>query len=93
MHEADRKKRDWESRLEIQAGVFIVYGLAACVMATLQAYWPGGKPLSPLVAVVLAIWATHLNKTHPVAGICEVDQADYQNGSAPYEPRGNGGGF
>ena len=65
MHEADRKKRDWESRLEIQAGVFIVYGLAACVMATLQAYWPGGKPLSPLVAVVLAIWATFHAQPRP----------------------------
>ena len=65
MHEADRKKRDWESRLEIQAGVFIVYGLAACMMATLQAYWPGGKPLSPLVAVVLAIWATFHAQPRP----------------------------
>lgn len=57
-HGPDREKRDWESRLEIQAGVFIVYGLAACMTATLQAYWPGGEPLSPLVAVTLAIWAT-----------------------------------
>jgi uncharacterized membrane protein YoaK (UPF0700 family) len=58
MHKPDREKKDWESRLEIQVGVFIVYGLAACMVAALQVYWPGAAPLSPLVAVSLAIWAT-----------------------------------
>jgi uncharacterized membrane protein YoaK (UPF0700 family) len=63
--ELDGDKREWESRLEIQAGVFIVYGLAACMIATLQKYWPGGEPFSPLIAVVLAFLTTFRSETNP----------------------------
>jgi len=56
-NEPGRDKRDWDSRLEIQAGVFIVYGLAASMIATLQ--------LSPLIAVLLALLATFRSRPFP----------------------------
>ena len=65
MNEPGRDKRDWESRLEIQAGVFIAYGLAACLIATLQIYCPRGEPLSPLIAVALALLATFRSQPYP----------------------------
>ena len=65
LNEPGRDKRDWESRLEIQAGVFVVYGLAACMIATLQIYCPKGEPLSPLIAVALALLATFRSQPYP----------------------------
>jgi uncharacterized membrane protein YoaK (UPF0700 family) len=40
--EVERDSSDRESRFEIQAGALIAYGLAVCMVAALQTYWPRG---------------------------------------------------
>jgi uncharacterized membrane protein YoaK (UPF0700 family) len=63
--EEERNRTDWESRLEIQTGVLFVYGIAACMIAALHAYWPRAETFSPLIAVALALVATFWSQTNP----------------------------